>query len=126
MPDRRTTAERPDREQRRILIVEDEPIIVFALEDIIEALGHTVVAVASTIDQALQWLEREVPDLAILDVNLNGAKSYPVADRMRELQAPYIFATGYGASEHPPEHKDVFTLTKPFAEEAVKEAIDAY
>jgi CheY-like chemotaxis protein len=107
----------------RILIVEDEPVIGLALEDMLEGVGWEVVGVVSRVAQALDLLQRTAPDVAILDVNLHGETSYPVADALAERNVPYVFATGYGDAEHPERHCHAPTVTKPYSLEDVRLAL---
>ena len=65
------------------------------LEDMLLDNGAQVI-VSGTVTQALAALGRASPDCAVLDVNLHGEKSYPVAARLDELGVPFVFATGYG------------------------------
>ncbi len=60
------------------------------------------------------------PDIAILDVNLHGERSYPIADALADRGVLYVFATGYGDTEHPGRHRHVPTLTKPYSLEDVR------
>ena len=69
---------------KTVLILEDEPIIAMGLEDMLLDLGAQVV-LAGTVPHALAAIEKAAPDCAVLDVNLHGAKSYPVAARLSEL-----------------------------------------
>jgi CheY-like chemotaxis protein len=80
----------------RLLLVEDEPIIAMTAEDMLEELGCTVVLTASTLAAALDAVQREEFDVVLLDINLNGTESLPVADRLREAGRPFVFTTGYG------------------------------
>ncbi|HEX6376409.1 MAG TPA: response regulator [Allosphingosinicella sp.] len=82
----------------RVLLVEDEPIIAMTVEDMLEELGCTVVATAATLAAALDAVERDDFDVVLLDINLNGVESAPVADRLREAGRPFVFTTGYGAA----------------------------
>ena len=97
-----------------ILVLEDEPIIGLALEDILVSRGASVVY-ASRMEEAHEALEDAEIDAAILDVNVHGHMSYPVAASLTELAIPFIFATGYGDSSHPPEFRDVPTIAKPYS-----------
>lgn len=108
---------------KRVLIVEDEPIIAFALEDALTELGHIVLAVAGTVDQSLKLIEETEPEIVILDVNLHGTDSYPVADALEDRGVHYVFATGYGDAQHPERHREVPTLTKPYSVREVKDAL---
>ena len=109
---------------QRVLIVEDEPIIAFALEDMLEELGYTVIATASDVDQSLRLIRESSPDAVILDVNLHGVRSYPIADALDDLGAKFIFATGYGDVEHPQRHRSALTIIKPYTLDEVKAAIE--
>ena len=80
----------------RVLLVEDEPIIAMTAEDMLEVLGCTVVATAATLAEALAAAERGDFDIALLDIDLAGVESHPVADRLTEAGCPFVFTTGYG------------------------------
>lgn len=112
---------------RRILIVEDEPIIALALEDMLADHGADVY-LAERLDEAFMLFEREPVDAAILDVNVHGHRSYPLAQALLERRIPFIFATGYGDSSHPPEFCDIPTIAKPYRmadiERALGRAVD--
>lgn len=107
----------------RVLIVEDEPVIGLALEDILESFGWKSAGIASRVVQALDLLETAMPDAAILDVNLHGEKSYSIADALAHRRVPYVFATGYGDAEHPERHRGVPTVTKPYSIDDVRLAL---
>ena len=108
---------------KRILLVEDEPIVAIALQDIIEDLGHEVVGPAFRLARALELAESEAIDAAILDVNMGDGHSYAVADRLRARGIPFLFATGYGAAGLEPEHQDSPVLQKPYRETQVARAL---
>ena len=74
---------------KRILVVEDEPIIAFALEDMLIEDGADVVAVGS-LEEGLDQAEAGVFDFAILDINLHGEKSYPIAFRLGSKARPSL------------------------------------
>ena len=106
-----------------VLIVEDEPIIAFTLEDMLLAAGSSHVLLATRIDEAMRLLGARHFDAAILDVNIHGERSYPVARELQRRSVPFIFATGYGDAEHPDEFSNVPTVTKPYSRAAVMEAL---
>lgn len=97
----------------RVLLVEDEPIIAMTAEDMLDALGCEVVASAATLDEALAASARGGFDVAMLDINLNGVASLPVADLLKNRGTPFIFTTGYGAGGCG-GHGDVPLVTKPY------------
>lgn len=100
-------------QDRTVLIVEDEIIVAFALEDMLHDLGARAV-IASSIDQGFAEIGANEFALAVLDVNVNGAKSYAMAEELQRRAVPIIFATGYGDAEHPAEFAHAPTLTKPY------------
>ena len=108
-----------------VLILEDEPIIGFALEDILLEIGFADVALVSNIPAAHQAIEAEAPDAAVLDVNIHGERSYAVADALSARKVPFVFATGYGDAEHPEAHRSVPTVTKPYSSEDIRSALAA-
>lgn len=99
---------------RRLLLVEDEIMIRMLLEDMLTDLGHQVKAVAGGLDDALTLARNTDCDGAILDVNLNGAEVYAVADILMERGIPFAFATGYGEGGIPQKYRGRPTLQKPF------------
>ena len=110
-------------EGRSVLILEDEPIIGFALEDMVEAIGGCVCGTAFRVAEALDLLDQRGCDAAILDVNIAGERSYPVADALAARGIPFIFASGYGDSEHPGRFASWPTVTKPYGLDDIKEAL---
>src|SRR5712691_9207085 len=78
--------ERPAK-AKRILVVEDEPMIRMLLEDMLGELGYTVAAEAVRIEEALEATKNADFDLAILDADLNGQPASPVADGWAQANA---------------------------------------
>lgn len=110
---------------RRILIVEDEPIVAIALQDMVEDLGYEVAGPAFRVAAALLLAEQGGFDAAILDVNMGDAESYCVAERLRAAGIPYLFATGYGREGLAPGHEEAIVLRKPYRETEVAAALKA-
>jgi CheY-like chemotaxis protein len=98
----------------RVLVVEDEMTIAFMIEDMLVDLGHSVVDVAMRLPEAVQAAKDLDLDLAILDVNLDGLRSFPVAQVLRDRGIPFAFATGYGAAGIVEPFKGCPVLVKPF------------
>lgn len=99
---------------KKVLILEDEPIIGLALEDMVEQLGCTICGIAFRVPEALELARTAPCDVGILDVNIAGELSYPVAEILADRDVPVIFATGYGDRQHPVRFKSFPTLTKPY------------
>lgn len=96
-----------------ILIAEDEIFLAMMLQDLLEADGYDVTKVASVAD-ALAAIALRLPDAAILDINLAGEQSFPVAKALRERGVPFLFATGYGERSLPDEFAGERTMQKPY------------
>ncbi len=88
--------------------------IAFMIEDMLVELGHEVVQLAMRLPEALQAAQRADIDIAILDVNLDGHRSFAVADILAARGIPFAFATGYGAAGLDEAYKNRPVLTKPF------------
>lgn len=80
-------------EGRNILAVEDEMLVAMMLEDILEDAGCNVICVGHLAQAILLARERDI-DAAVLDVNLHGERSYPVADSLATRGIPFVFVTG--------------------------------
>ena len=111
----------PATQAKRILVVEDEPMIRMLLEDMLGELGYIVAAEAARIEEALEATKNADFDLAILDANLNGQPASPVADALVTRGTPFIFATGYG--QVPKPYRDRPMLTKPFQMTGLKQML---
>ena len=106
----------------RILVVEDEMLIMMMLKDILVELGTTVTT-AARLAKATLLAEQEPFDAAILDVNVAGETVYPVAQILKRRNIPFILSTGYGEGTLPSEFRDCPILSKPYLAESIKEAL---
>ncbi|MBW5438588.1 response regulator [Bradyrhizobium canariense] len=95
------------------------------LVEMIEELGHRVVAEAGHLDQAQSLAENEQYDLAILDINLQGSNVRPVAEAITARGRPFFFLSGYGSGGVPEQFKSRPVLHKPCAIEMLSRTIDA-
>lgn len=80
---------------RRILLVEDELLVAMLSEQVLADAGCIVLGPAATVGEAIRLLEREPCDGAILDMNLRGEMSTPVAQALRDRAIPFVVVTGY-------------------------------
>lgn len=80
---------------RHILLVEDEYVIAWALQDELQRSGAHVVGPAASVEDALALLASRPVDGAILDVSLGREKVFPVAEALAARAIPFVFATGY-------------------------------
>lgn len=79
---------------------EDETIVRMTVADMLEQLGHAVVAEAASINSALKIADTAEFDIAILDINIAGHRIDPVAELIDERDIPFVFASGYGRAEN--------------------------
>ena len=98
----------------RVFIVEDEALILFSLQDMLEDLGCEVVASALRIDDALAMGGTLAFDIAILDVNVAGERIDPVADLLASRGVPFVFASGYNRASLPRAHRERTLVAKPY------------
>ena len=99
-------------------------IIAMSAEDMLLKLGADRVETVASVRQALVAIAEDPPDVALLDVNLGTETSFPVAERLRELGIPFLFATGYGESAIFPEaFRDATVLRKPYDSEQVRRGV---
>lgn len=78
---------------RRILVVEDDPIIAIDLQQTLESAGAVVIGPASNLDAALRFLENSVFDAAVLDVRLEQGDTLPLATLLMRRRALFLFQT---------------------------------
>lgn len=103
------------------MVLEDEPIIALAAEDLLHDLGAQPL-IADRLAEAERQRDARAFDAAILDVNIHGQRSFGLAEALLADGTPFIFATGYGAAGLPPALSGVPALTKPYGLADVRKA----
>lgn len=107
----------------KILIVEDEALVAMLMEDVLADLGHEVVAIAGRLQQGLDLARTAAIDCAMLDLNLNGQRTYPIAEVLAARGVPFLFVTGYGAAGVDQDWINRPILQKPFEPHRLAEAL---
>jgi CheY-like chemotaxis protein len=110
----------------RVLIIEDEPIIAMDLENLVTELGHKVVAVASTKDEAVAKAHAERPGLVLADINLGegGSGIDAVSEILSAFDIPVIFITAYPEKLLTGERPEpTYLIAKPFLPETVQATV---
>jgi len=110
----------------KVMIIEDEPLIALDIETLVTDIGHTVVGIARTRQEAVAMAARTPPELVLADIQLADGSSGidAVNDILGKINVPVIFITAYperlltGARAEP-----TFLITKPFKPEMVKAVI---
>jgi CheY-like chemotaxis protein len=108
----------------RVLIVEDEVLIGFLLEEMVDELGYEVAGVVGRLDQAIAT-EARCYDFAVLDVSLGATPVFPFADLLASRGTPFAFASGNGGASIPEAHRRAPFLQKPFRKESLAEVLSA-
>lgn len=86
----------PSRRGLRILVVEDDYLIAAEIALTLEDMGHQVVGPTPTIAAASALIASEELDCVLLDANLGGVSSAPIAAECIARALPFIVVTGYG------------------------------
>ncbi|MCY7397320.1 MAG: response regulator [Sphingomonas bacterium] len=101
--------------EKRVLVIEDEMLVLMAIEDMLADLGCTAISAAGSLDKALALIAEQTFDLATLDVNLNGQRSYPAAQALSDAGVPFAFSTGYGEHGVGEGFGHHLVLSKPYS-----------
>jgi CheY-like chemotaxis protein len=107
-----------------VFILEDEALIRMMLAEMVEELGHVVVAETGDVQQGCSLAEVLDFDLAILDINLDGSSSEPVASIVRARGLPLFFISGYGPDGVPDAFRGTPVLRKPCTAKELGEMIE--
>ncbi|WP_374408379.1 HWE histidine kinase domain-containing protein [Pelagerythrobacter sp.] len=112
---------------RHVLVVEDSMIIAMDTEDCLRQLGIKTVSISGNVAAALDTIADDRPEFAILDYNLGNESSEPVAQKLRELEIPFYFATGYGeANDALTQAGALGILKKPYGKDEIEGALSAF
>jgi DNA-binding response OmpR family regulator len=100
---------------KRILVLEDEYFVASDLARALKQQGAEVIGPVSEIAAAQSLLSDGTIDAGVLDVNLAGEMSYPLADELKQRHVPFMFLTGYDGWALPDAYRDAPRVAKPFA-----------
>lgn len=109
-----------------VLLVEDEFLIALDAEEMLRELGAASVTIASSFDDAQKVIAEKAFDLALLDVNLNGQKSFPLADQLLKRNTPVVFGTGYNLLARQMDgYESGVCVTKPYTAASLQRGLAA-
>lgn len=108
----------------RILVVEDESLIAELIVDMLMTEDYSVVGPFSRLNEALQAVGREAFDAALLDIDLGGTSSYPVAEALIARNLPFVFLTGFGKGGLAAKYAKWPVIAKPFKSRDLFSALD--
>ncbi len=107
----------------RVLVVEDEFIVLMLIEDMLADFGCESVSTAPSVKKALALIEAQPFDVAMLDMNLNGDSPIPVAEALNARGVPFMFATGYDGHGRNGRYGGRPVLRKPFPVHELRKAM---
>ena len=97
-----------------VFLVEDETLIRMMIVEMLEELGHRVVAQAGSVQTAEPLANTSAFDLGVFDINIGGFNICPIAEIVAARGLPFVFVSGYGPRGLPVSFKDKPVLRKPF------------
>lgn len=98
----------------RVLVVEDEFLVATLIEEMLQSAGCIVVGPIPRVPEALDAVNSDPCDAAVLDINLGGERIDPVALALSQRNVPFMFVTGYGTAGLPRDYVDRPHICKPF------------
>jgi DNA-binding response OmpR family regulator len=107
------SATRDGQPEARILLIEDEPMLAFALEELLTQAGFEIAGVAGRLGPALAMIESGIFDAAILDANLAGVSAGPAASALTARGSPFIVLSGYSPEQQQGAFSGALHLQKP-------------
>jgi two-component SAPR family response regulator len=110
---------------RRILVVEDEFLVAEYLGEILRSAGAQVLGPLGRVAEALAFVEanKDGMDAVVLDVNLHGQPSFPIADLLVRHGIRFVFTTGYDGAAIDAAYRNYPRCEKPFCAEALLAAL---
>ena len=109
--------------QRRVLLVEDEPLVSMLIADMLDELGYEVIKAGPDVEAASDAARTESIQMAVLDLAIEDGSTFPVAAILRERGVPFIFITGLDISRAREKFGATVVLEKPFGAAALDTAL---
>jgi CheY-like chemotaxis protein len=108
---------------RRILVVEDSPVVGPFTADLLEELGYEVVGPAPNMAVARELVENDRFDAAIMALHIRGERVFPLCDMLEAKGVPVILTSGYAGPQIPDKWQDAPQLQKPYTIDQVESAL---
>jgi len=108
---------------RRILLVEDSPVVGPFTAEILGDLGFEVVGPAPNMAAARKLVEGEPIDAAIMDVHIRGERVFPLCDALEARNVPFVLTSGYADWQMPDKWEDRPRLNKPYTIGEIEDAL---
>jgi CheY-like chemotaxis protein len=108
---------------RRILLVEDSPVVAPFTADLLQDLGCEVVGPAPNMAAAWELVENEDFDAAIMDIHIRGERVFPLCETLQSKGVPFLLTSGYADWQIPEKWEDRPRLQKPYTIDDVERAL---
>ena len=108
---------------RRILVIEDSPVVAPFTADLLGDLGFEVVGPAPNMAVARELVEAREFDAAIMDVHIRGERVFPLCEALEAMGVPFLLTSGYADWQLPDKWQDRPRLQKPYTEDQMRDAL---
>ena len=108
---------------RRILVIEDSPVVAPFTADLLGDLGFEVVGPAPNMAVARELVEAQEFDAAIMDVHIRGERVFPLCEALEAMGVPFLLTSGYADWQLPDKWQDRPRLQKPYTEDQMRDAL---
>jgi PAS domain S-box-containing protein len=121
----RREADKTKARSKRMILIEDEPLVLMELETSLADAGYDIAGTAGTLDDAKELIAETDCDGALVDANLHGKAVDELAASLSKKAIPFAFVTGYGRDSLPEAFRDGIILKKPFGHSDLVSTVDA-
>ena len=108
---------------KRVLVVEDSPVVGPFTADLLTDLGCEVVGPAPNMAAARELIEESDLDAALMDVHIRGERVFPLCETLATKGVPFILTSGYADWTMPDKWRDRPRLQKPYKIDDVRDAL---
>ncbi len=108
---------------RRILVIEDSPVVGPFTVDVLADLGCEVVGPAPNMAAARELIEDSDFDAALVDVHIRGERAFPLCELLCAKNIPFVLTSGYADWQMPDKWNERPRLNKPYTVEQIEAAL---
>src|SRR5437763_8780586 len=119
----REQPESVDLAAKRILLIEDSPVVGPFTAELLEELGCQVIGPAPNMAMARELIESGGYDAALMDIHIRGERVFPLCEVLEAKRLPFVLTSGYADWQVPDKWADRPRLQKPYTLDQVREAL---
>jgi len=108
---------------RRILVVEDSPVVAPFTADLLSDLGCEVIGPAPNMAAARELLDETHFDGALMDIHIRGERVFPLCEMLETKGVPFVLTSGYADWHMPDKWQDRPRLQKPYTVDQIEQAL---